>query len=428
MSVNTVRAIRDMTLFRVIVFLGWTPRELERDSIERLESLRSTLHSFDWIPEGTAFPTLDLIMQADLDLWRPDERQICQVDGRARSRISFARSSYEEVIVFVGLCVEGPNTESGSEAWIKSSMNTWEDEVGPRDWLERVIPPDDPRSGNRGLPEVVGEAWVWTGEWDAPPEESWEVYGQKRYGAGRFSLPAWGLVGYTPGTDVEPPRFDLHATDAKGRNRALAHRFPSLLSHVLKVNHGHRKAYDGWLRPALDKSDREILDHCKPSRFLGVQRTIQELDKSVRSLSTALYHLDRHLVELEHRKLAIEVVLANLADSTWDDLAPTDLARGAKRFQTQLELDLKNYRATAEVGRNALGTVRTLVEIAETRNEQLLTLLGLFFGVWLGLGQLLGDTSSFDLSLIGTKLFYSVVPAIILVLIFRWWTRRPASH
>ncbi len=273
----------------------------------------------------------------------------------------------------------------------------------------------------------MGKAWVWTGEWEAPPEDGWEAFGSRSYDQGGFLMFPWGLLGSRPAHDKGEPRFDLHTTtELKDfRDRFLFSDLTVIFSEMLKTTGFLWPRYSNSLGKDLNDLERKIIEATEMIPGQEGKFSIQTMEYAVRDLARQLFDLSRCLAELDQDARGAVIArdaIAQLLESNGASdggrhyggilLGPVDLI--GRQMQTNLEY----FKTTQQRGQLALDTYRTLVEIAQTKVQNRLTVIGVMLGVFIGLGQLLTELP------VVLRLLISVGGGIICSLIYWLWSAR----
>jgi len=302
----------------------------------------------------------------------------------------FGLAYHEEVAILLGLARQEEFRATGWEDWIHSASGEWNSLFGPPDWATDFAPPEAAERGQRL--RVLGQGWVWTGEWDAPPEERWEGLGRVLYGGGCFATFDWGLLGYRPGSEVELPRFDVHTTVAAKADRDvfLFSALPAVLMSFLKATQFYKAQYEEVLGLRLDQREQEV----RSSTETRTDPSQMPTKQAVKELSIKLYKLSHEITRLDEYGHGLE-----LARSAMIDLLSFHGAHGTRllldpaieRLSAQLLSDLRYYRTTETLGLRALETDRILTSIEDTRASRQLAVVGILVGSFVGLAKILPD-------------------------------------
>jgi hypothetical protein len=394
---RSVGPVRDPTLYRAVCFLGWTPRESLVQSASRLSRLQQLLRDLDWIPEAASIPDRGGLQWVHRVLW--DEWSSHEGWNVHRS----AQAYHETIVVLMGVEQDGPCP--ALDEWLPMASAFWESHCGQSGaW-----------SATAGLPQLaadvepahlLGQAWVWTGEWEQPPEGGWERFGGERYGPDGFVPFPWGVLGYR--ADRELPVFALHTTTGlkAGRDEFLFSNLTVLIAEFVKATQFLRDRYQDALAPALDRLERELLAATEPDPRSGQRLSLQATERQVRDLTQLLFQFSQRLADLDEDARGLELArdaVAHLLGRAQAGEGPRPPGEGIRmpleRLAQQVRSDLAYYRASDERGRRALEAHRTLVEIEQARGQTRLTVAGILVGSFVGVGQILPDTLEFPIRL-----------------------------
>jgi hypothetical protein len=283
--------------------------------------------------------------------------------------------------------------------WFADAVDFWETHCGS----SADHAPDEPHTPSARDADYVrllGQAWIWTGEWEQPLSGNWEADGTARYGPDGYAVFPWGLLGYR--ADEKLPIFALHTTPElnAGRDQFLFSSLTVLVLEHVKAAQFLRARYQESLAPALDHLERELLAASDPR---GAQQlSLKASERKVRELTQLLFDFSQQLASLEDDarglELARDAVAQLLNDNRTRDsneqrgraiLAPQE------RLAQQARSDLAYYRASDERGRRALESHRTIAEIEQARGQTRLTVIGILIGTFVGIGQIIPEAAGF---------------------------------
>jgi len=250
---------------------------------------------------------------------------------------------------------------------------------------------------HKDRPRVIGEGWLWTAEWDEPPNSGWETFGRHRYGENSYVPFPWGLLGYCD-SDARV-RFDVHTTTAlkKRRDEFLFSTLPLVTLEYLKANQFLRYRYEHSVGPDLDNLESRILQASVigAKQFRGLALRVAE--KRVADLTDLVYKFSSTVADLEEDARGVEIAMDNVRQLLGESgVSSNSIGRSAfvfpiKRLQEQVRSDLAYYGVTVDRGRQALEACRTLIEIERTRAENRLVVMGTLIGSFLALGHVLHE-------------------------------------
>jgi hypothetical protein len=418
MSVALKPVVTDHELYRVFQFLTWETLEPNEATARRLRTLQGELHRLGWMPGDSRLPERSQMADWKQRLW--DEPPAPLEDGWFKKLHGIAYP--EELLVYVGLWRQEERTEENWEDWIRSAAEEWEKRFP--DWRRTVTFafPEMIEHGDR--PRVLGQAWVWTGEWDVEPSEGWETFGRSAYGPGRFRLFDWGVLGFPDDPEVRPgglPRFDLHTTTEPGpkhgRSAHLLWELPRLLTSFLKADQFLRHRYQGALRPALDSARAELLDRARqsdrPESDSGSDTTMRRTQRRVEDITHQLYDLTSVLTALKVDTRSVDLALHEVRGCLPTSGGPEPwLVATLGLLEREMRASLDYGHMTETVGARLLEKHSIFAELEETRATERLTILGMIIGA---------AVSSLQLTTKVTIRWGIFVAAVLLcLLVYRW--------
>lgn len=405
MSVGTARVVTDHELYRIFSFSTWESRESSEVTAHRLRRLGRELKNLGWMPQDLTLPDRSQTAGWKERLWGDDPSHTRERDEGWLER-TVGISYPEELLVYVGLLRREDRGEDDWQAWISSTTQRW-DARHPRatHWETAFAPPD--RAEHDDRPRILGEGWVWTGEWDGPPgPDGWGGFGNRVYGPGRHAVYPWGLLGFPDDPKKLAdglPRFDLHATtdpaSKKARDEFLYWEFPRLLTCFLKANQFLRQRLR-TSRALLEDQERRLQKLSEPPRRTEIDAlgtTTQRARETINALTDHLYVFAALLTSMEtdarSLDLAREEVRRFFPDPTVAGAPRPWLVDALELSARQLAADLDYARMTMAVSDRLLQKHAIFGEIEETRATERLTKLGMVLGAVLGGMQLTPETA-----------------------------------
>jgi hypothetical protein len=249
--------VRDPTLYRVLVVAAWIPGDNDTRAEQRRVLLQRTLAARGLAPPDTGIPSREALAWKDEERWSAHVPAAPPAPGGWR-RHSYGRSYHELLAILTGVEQQGRHAQGAAwDAAARAELDAggaWA-AGSPRVELDRVAEGPDPAS-------ALGEAWLWTGEWEAAPAGGWSGFGERRYGADACAAWPWGLLGHVPAGEGALGRFDLHTTEDEAsrreRDRFLFQDLLVLVAERLKATEFHWGAYRRLMGPHLDDAERRI--------------------------------------------------------------------------------------------------------------------------------------------------------------------------
>jgi hypothetical protein len=307
----------------------------------------------------------------------------------------------EELLAYVGLWRREDRTEANWLDWISSAEQEWERRF-PHPLSNAAIAfPDEVEHCDK--PRLLGQTWLWTGEWRHVPSGDWTEFAEAMYGPGRYDIFTWGVLGYFDNRDARGeylPRFDLHTVEDQTikcqRDRFLLWELPRLLSCALKADQFLRFRYQTVLRPHLEVVRAKLLGLSKPS--YGAETT-DPYELTTKQSQTEIGTAARYLFELTDLLVALDV------DTRSVDLALDEIKRclpsadgrqhallvGLDLLARQMRTSHEYGRATAVVAEQLLQRHSILGQIQQTTATDRLSKLGMALGSGLAAMQLSTD-------------------------------------
>lgn len=413
------RTVIDPTLYRCFTFLAWAPRELPPESNRNLETVERVLRELGWLADDGWVPGRHRMAWARRvlwDSWRPDGDWL---DHR------FGQSYHEVLTVLLG--VEQVGDLPFDDDWLDAAKAQWSQRFGADDaWRAAFVNARDSTEPDR--PRLLGEFWVWTGEWPERPQAAWTELGQAEYGPNSFVPVSWGMIGCRPDDQGGVSQVDVHTTvGAKdGRDLFLYTGLTILLAELAKTTQFLQPRYEQVLGPRLDNLERKLAELVRATlpRASDVRRSVRDTENAVVALSDQLLTFSRGLADLDDdargadiARDAIRRILAQAganADGPWIE----PLVWPVERFALQAHSDLDYYRTTQERARQAIQIQQTFIAIDQTRASTRLVIAGILLGTFIGLGQILDDLPMV------LQLLVSVGGGLLCTLIYWFWPGR----
>ena len=406
MSVSIVPVVRDPTLYRAMVFVAWLPYESQDDSSRRVSDLQRVLEAHEWVPCDRVVVGRRSSTRTQRVLWGDRASDWAPKDAWNTHR--FAMAYHEELVVLLG--VEQDGLQPGDDGWHREAERSWGELFGQdASWRSWLATPDMIDPGGR--PRLLGEAWVWTAEWQSPPIAGWEAYGRHQYAEGGFAVFPWGLLGLRALDRNELPRLDVHtATDdwaRKARDIFLFDELTVLLSAYTKNIQFTRARVEWTIDAMVDRLEDRILAIARePIPRVG-RISLHHTHAVVQQLNDLLFEFYGYSATLREdvvgARIARDVIVqvlarsdAKVVDGKDGDflLSPHDL------LIRQIESDLAYFRTMGERGERALLMHRTILEIEQARGQDRLAGAGLIVAAFFGLGQVFQDDLPWEMRLI----------------------------
>ena len=420
-------SVTDHELYRVFSFGTWEARETPEETARRLGQLERELQDpLHWMPSEIKLPDRTASAGWKQRIWEDDPPRDLG-NGWLEQRVGIMYP--EELLVYVGLLRREERDEKGRKDWIRAAEARWEAKHSQKQPLSTFFAmPEEAEHRNR--PRAYGQAWVWTGEWSAPPgPDGWEGFGNEVYGPGSFSLFPWGLLGYTDATANGLPRFDLHTTrdDAsKARSRFLYWELPRLLTCFLKADqflrhrHVHLMAVLEEGRLALEELSRRDAEAGRGRNREASQATRERIN----DVTAQLHRFGKLVADLEvdHRNVALaldEVRRSFPVASRPESLPPWPVDR-IDLLARQISADVDYAKITMAASDRLLQKHLIVGELEETRATERLTKLGMIVGAMLGAMQLTGQEC--------IRAIFLAAGVFLCVVLYReeltgWWRR-----
>lgn len=460
MTSGTRVRIRDPELYRVLVFLARSGREDPVESRTRLDRLWELHEKLGWMPAEADValrePSVldqNYLMLARDPCWRsvsempkespPADAEILLANAAVSDGVWKARryvQSYHEVaLTMLGVTRQGVPNRDDAEWWLAAKTIWHAAYTSEEEWRPLVALPDVKEAPER--PRLVGELWLWLGEWDEPPVNGWDKFATDAYqrndGYEYLVLP-WGLVGLCDKSDSDIPTITVHCArrDAGERSRFVFDDLRVVIAEYVKATQLLWLRHKLHRQPALHVMDREIDSAIE--RFAPVvDDRLDQAERTMMANATRVLRLSKELADFENDVAALgiasDAVTHRLAEAAHlSEMKPLPaLTRRLDLLYRQLASDLSYYRAAEARVKSMLDALGTLVEIERARVDRQLANAGLkqalaanrlaviaiFLGSFVGLGQLIDS----DLKLVGIRLAVSLGGAVFSTLIYIFW-------
>jgi hypothetical protein len=374
MAVDVGVQCRDPTLYRMLSFYAWSPQEREEESAARLKRIEDMARALGWLPQAQTDSVVQIPFRPVLawqyrKLW--DDGWTAVDEGWLINR--FAQASHETLTVLLGVAQDGAC--AGPEGWVDAVRGRWAAAFGPDEqWTRQVALPT--ATGGDDRPQLLGQLWLWTGEWAELPGTSWEAFGRVRYGTGCVVFP-WGVLGAGEPLD-ETPCFELHTSVAQKEERdRFLYGQPSLaFVEFVKATQFLGPRYARTLAPVLNTLERDVLDKVSSTARATEPAVSDASDEVIRVLTQLLREFSRRLFELEYdwrdvelaRTVIEDIMRANSGTCIGgSDASP--LLGPVARYDQQLRSELAYFHVSEQAGLTALRSQQTLVDMENTRAE-----------------------------------------------------------
>jgi hypothetical protein len=421
---NNPTGLRDPVLYRCFYLVLWRSRQDAKASREEIDAAARIMRGqLGWCPKSVQLPTREVLSYQPTILWGRDSGHRSKIDGHSDKFTNrFALAHHEDLIVLQGLEQEGAISSSWQD-WLTQVRSEWDMLVGPANWESHVRYAKD--ITNAGSPvgqpllPLLGHCWIATCEWDASPALGWQEFGRRSFRPGSYVAWTWGLLKFDaggPGADGSPT-FELHTTreQADQRNEFL---FTSLtvmtLSYVKLTQYLAPKFRT--IAEELNRQEEGLLDAVEATDRLVPANSLRDTEAHVRLITERLLHFNRsytRAADLAHSAgIARDAVVGILGQGD-RALQPAELIQAVELLPMQIRSDLLYYQDSGESARRALESMRTLVEVEQTKTEQRLTLVAVALGTALSLGQIVGADRIWDWSVWLRGLAFLLVGAVI---------------
>lgn len=386
-------------------FYAFSPQEREDESARRLAQIEDAARALGWMPQAQAagaaqIPSLSSLEWQYRKLW--DDNWTAVGEGWLTNR--FAQAAHETITVLLGVTQDGMC--AGPEGWIDLARGRWSAAFGPDErWARQVALPDAREAGDH--PHLLGQLWLWTGEWEDPPANSWEAFGRARYGTGCVVFP-WGVLGASErlaGTTC----FELHTSVAQKEERDLfLYGQPSVaFVEFLKVTQFLGPRYALTLGPDLNALERDVLDKIGVTDVPGsaaepsdAGEAIRALTRTLREFSLRLFALEYDWQNVEMARTMIDGIVRATSGALIGSSLVSPLIGPVARYDRQMRSDLAHFRASEQAGITALRSQQTLAAIENTRAEYQLAsaehrlgVVALIVGTVIALAHVLDSTT-----------------------------------
>jgi hypothetical protein len=431
---NNPTGLRDPVLYHCFYLVLWRSRQDPESSRREIETAARILRELGWCPKGVQLPSREDLSYQPTILWGRDADHRSKIDGHSDKFTNrFALAHHEDLIVLQGLEQEGA-ISSRWQDWLKQARSEWDSLVGPINWETHVKHARD--IAHAGSPAdkadlpLLGRCWIASCEWDSLPASDWKGFGRQNFQPGSYLAWPWGLLAFDAGdlSRDEPATFELHTTrdQAESRNEFL---FTSLtvmtLSYVKLIQHLAPKFRT--IAKALNEQERGLLDAVEETERLGPANSLRDTEAHVRLITERLLHFNRAYTQakdLAHSAGIARDALVGILGQGDQQAQPAELIQTVELLPAQIRSDLLYYQDSSESARRALESMRTLVEVEQTKTEQRLTLIAAALGTALSLGQIVGAEKIDDWTVWVRGLAFLLVGAVIAPLIvagLKYW-------
>jgi hypothetical protein len=298
---------------------------------------------------------------------------------------------HDSLIVMLGVSQDGHFPESVD--W-HDGLERWACSFGIEgEWDRGIALPEVQDPGDR--PRLLGQALVWTGEWDAKPSAGWRTFGEQRHEHGQQVALPWGLVQTVPAEGNIPALFSLHVaqSEAAERNRFLYTRLLVLIMEFAKAGQFSRSQYDGILRSRLNQQEATLLAAARSEYDQG--RRILGSERIVRRLTHLIFNFLGDLADLEEFARVVELARDNMVEqltsggAVLEDTKGLEIVVSTDRLARQMRSDLDYYRTTLARAQDVLEAEKSLIGIELARVGSYLTIAGIVLAVFFGLEHLM---------------------------------------
>lgn len=242
---------------------------------------------------------------------------------------------------------------------------------------------------------ATGQAWVFTIEWEGAPD--WQEMATLRFNSEPFIIAEWGVMGVRAKTEEEAePVFELHcAADPRSlrqRDAFLFNGLPDFLLHYLKVTQLLQWRYRQHLTSSGGAAENALLRvtdaASNTSRRLSLSASeayLGELAARMSKYSEARTALafDLYTAQIDAENAA--TILRQYFPASQVDASA--ILRPLNVYIGQIQGEIQYTQLTLEEAAQTVDFLKAKNDILRVRLTNILAVLGVGFGIFLGLGQ-----------------------------------------
>ena len=244
---------------------------------------------------------------------------------------------------------------------------------------------------------TTGQAWVFTVEWEGAPD--WREIAARRFNSEPFIIAEWGVLGVKAEKNGEAePLFELHSSadpqSIQQRDAFLFNGLPDFLLHYLKVTQLLRRRYQQHFTAGTRRAEGDLLRVANAVRNTPRRVSLRESEtylgelaaqmSEYRAARTALA-FDLHTAQVDAENAA--TILRRYFPAEQVDAG--SLLRPLKVYLGQIQGEIQYVQLTLEEAAQAVEFLKAKNDILRVRFTNILAVLGVGFGIFLGLGQLI---------------------------------------